>query len=46
LHAFHMVLSHSRQDAIVWMPNENQLSWLEGRKRPTEHRLSPQPLRE
>lgn len=30
LHAFHMVLSHSRQDAIVWMANENQLSWLAG----------------
>lgn len=30
LHAFHMVLSHSRQDAIVWMTNENQLSWLYG----------------
>lgn len=30
LHAFHMVLSHSRHDAIIWMANENQLSWLAG----------------
>jgi len=30
LHAFHMVLSHSRFDAIVWMTSEDQLSWLSG----------------
>jgi len=30
LHAFHMVLSHSRFDAIVWMTGEDQLSWLAG----------------
>src|SRR5262249_8576532 len=30
LHAFHMVLSHSRHDAIVWMPSENQICWLTG----------------
>lgn len=30
LHAFHMVLSHSRMDAIVWMRREDQLSWLAG----------------
>lgn len=30
LHAFHMVLSYSRHDAIVWMPAEDQMSWLAG----------------
>ncbi len=30
LHAFHMVLSHSRRDAVVWMPSEDQLCWLAG----------------
>ena len=30
LHAFRMVLSHSRFDAVVWMPGEDQLCWLEG----------------
>jgi len=30
LHAFHMVLSHSRHAAVVWMPNEDQMSWLSG----------------
>jgi len=30
LHAFHMTLSHSRRDAIVWMPCEDQLCWLSG----------------
>lgn len=28
LHAFHMVLSHSRMDAIVWSEREDQLAWL------------------
>lgn len=30
LHAFHMVLSHSRHDAVVWMMAEDQLCWLAG----------------
>lgn len=30
LHAFHMVLSHSRHEAVVWMPCEDQLCWLAG----------------
>lgn len=30
LHAFHMVLSHSRHDAVVWMRAEDQLCWLAG----------------
>jgi transposase len=30
LHAFHMVLSFSRMDAVVWMPREDQLCWLAG----------------
>jgi hypothetical protein len=30
LHAFHMTLSHSRRDVIVWMPCEDQLCWLSG----------------
>jgi transposase len=30
LHAFHMVLSHSRHDAVIWMLAEDQLSWLAG----------------
>ena len=28
MHAFHMVLSHSRMPAVVWSRMENQLSWL------------------
>jgi len=28
LHSFHMLLSHSRGEAIVWEPREDQLSWL------------------
>ena len=28
LNAFHMVLSHSRYEAIVWSPRRTQLSWL------------------
>ena len=28
LHAFHMVLSHSRRDAVVWEASEDQLCWL------------------
>lgn len=30
LQAFHMVLSHSRMDAVVWMFRQDQLSWLAG----------------
>jgi hypothetical protein len=30
LHAFHMVLSHSRHEAVAWMPSEDQLCWLAG----------------
>ncbi|GAO23852.1 putative transposase catalytic subunit [Alicycliphilus sp. B1] len=28
LHAFHLVLSHSRFGAVVWMPAEDSLCWL------------------
>lgn len=28
LHAFHLVLSHSRYGAVVWMPAEDSLCWL------------------
>lgn len=28
LHAFHLVLSHSRFGAVVWMPAEDRLCWL------------------
>lgn len=28
LHAFHLVLSHSRFGAVVWMPTEDSLCWL------------------
>jgi transposase len=28
MHAFHMALSHSRFDAVVWAESENELSWL------------------
>jgi transposase len=28
LHAFHLVLSHSRMEAIVWSEREDQLAWL------------------
>jgi transposase len=36
LQAFHMVLSHSRMDAVVWMPGQDQLSWLAGHNRAFE----------
>jgi transposase len=28
LHAFHLVLSHSRMEAIVWAEREDELAWL------------------
>jgi hypothetical protein len=28
LHAFHLVLSHSRMEAIVWAPRQDELAWL------------------
>lgn len=28
LHCFHMLLSHSRAEALIWERSENQLSWL------------------
>ena len=28
LHAFHLVLSHSRGEALVWAHDQGQLSWL------------------
>jgi transposase len=28
LHAFHLVLSHSRGEAVVWAQDQSQLSWL------------------
>ena len=49
LHAFHMVLSHSRHDAVVWMMAEDQLCWLAGhngafeRDPAPDHRFTKRP---
>ena len=29
LHAFHLVLSHSRHEAVVWSEREDELAWLD-----------------
>ncbi len=28
LHAFHLLLSHSRAEAIIWLPRQDQMCWL------------------